>query len=90
MTTLTREQQRETKQRWHAWRKANPQKEAEALAMIEKGYTLDAIMEMLGGSIPTAASASSSPPPQPSKGFDAKAAWKRQTDKINARTARFR
>jgi hypothetical protein len=90
MTTLTREQRREMKRRWHAWRKAYPEKKPAVMDMIEKGYTLDAIMETLGGSIPTTATASSSPPSQSSKDFDAKAAWKRQTDRINARTARFR
>jgi hypothetical protein len=77
------------KQRWHAWRKAYPEKTPAVMEMIEKGYTLPRIMETLGGSVPATASAIASPP-QPSSPVDIKAMWKRQTDKINAHVARFR
>jgi hypothetical protein len=85
MTTPTSEQM---KQRWHAWRKAHPEKAPAVMDMIEKGYTLPRIMEALGGSVPATASAASLPPP--SSPDDIKAMWKRQTDKINAHNARIR
>jgi hypothetical protein len=73
------------KQRWHAWRKANPNKRADVTHMIEQGYELNEIMERLGGSAPTASASAPASSPRPSEQSDRKQMLMREVDRLNTR-----